>query len=194
MIGNVAQRRELRVASIVGTAWELARAHGIAGLSLHALAREVGIRQPSLYAYFDSKNALYDAMFADGNRQLLERLDALRLPSDPRAAVRAFMRAFVSFALEDPARCALLFQRPIPGFEPSVESYAYAQEVLTRAVDLLHAAGLKSQGDVDCFIAMVGGLIDAQISNDPGGDRWTRHLDRLTDMYLDEVKRRRNHR
>jgi AcrR family transcriptional regulator len=182
------------VAAIVATAWELARAHGIAGVSLHALAREVGIRQPSLYAYFDSKNALYDAMFADGNRQLLERLDALRLPSDPRAAVRAFMRAFVSFALEDPARCALLFQRPIPGFEPSVESYAYAQEVLTRAVDLLHAAGLKSQGDVDCFIAMVGGLIDAQISNDPGGDRWTRHLDRLTDMYLDEVKRRRNHR
>jgi len=182
------------VASIVATAWELARAHGIAGVSLHALAREVGIRQPSLYAYFDSKNALYDAMFADGNRQLVERLDALKLPGSPRAAVRTFMRAFVNFALEDPARCALLFQRPIPGFQPSPESYALAQEVLTRAVDLLHAAGLKSQGDVDCFIAMVGGLIDAQISNDPGGDRWTRHLDRLTDMHLDEVKRRRNRR
>lgn len=180
------------MASIIATAWDLARAHGVAGVSLHALARQVGIRQPSLYSYFDSKNALYDAMFADGNRQLLERLDALRRPSDPRAAVRTFMRAFVNFALEDPARCALLFQRPIPGFQPSAESYAYAQEVLTRAIDLLHAAGLKSQGDVDCFIAMVGGLIDAQISNDPDGDRWTRHLDRLTDMYLDEVKRRRN--
>ncbi len=44
------------------------------------LAREVGIRQPSLYAYFDSKNGLYDAMFADGNRQLLERLDRLDCP------------------------------------------------------------------------------------------------------------------
>src|ERR1700736_1306686 len=192
MIGGAARRRETRVASIVATAWELAGDHGIGGVSLHALAREVGIRQPSLYAYFDSKHALYDAMFADGNRQLLERLDALDLPSDPRAAVRGFMRAFVDFALEDPARCALLFQCPIPGFEPSAESYAYAEEVLTQAVDLLRAAGLESQGDVDCFIAMVGGLIDAQISNDPGGDRWTRHLDRLTDMYLDEVKRRRN--
>ena len=194
MTGTVAQRREVKVASIVAAAWDLAHTHGIGGVSLHALAREIGIRQPSLYVYFDSKNALYDAMFADGNRQLLERLDALKLPRDPRAAVKVFMRAFVNFALEDIARCALLLQRPIPGFEPSAESYAYAQEVLTRAVDLLHRAGIEIQGDVDCFVAMVGGLIDAQISNDPGGDRWTRHLDRLTDMYLDELERRRSRR
>jgi AcrR family transcriptional regulator len=190
----VAQRREARVSAIVATAWELARTHGIGGLSLHALAREVGIRQPSLYVYFDSKRALYDAMFADGNRQLLERLDALKLPRDRRSAVKAFMRAFVEFAVEDPARCALLFQRPIPGFEPSGESYAYAQSVLKRAIELLHAAGLEAQADVDCFIAMVAGLIDAQISNDPGGDRWTRHLGRLTDMYLDAGERRRTRR
>ena len=38
------------------------------------------MRQPSLYEYFDSKHALYDAMFADGNRQLLERLDAAQAP------------------------------------------------------------------------------------------------------------------
>jgi hypothetical protein len=61
---------------------------------------------------------------------------------------------------------------------------------LNRAVELLHAAGLESQADVDCFVAMVAGLVDAQISNDPGGDRWVRHLDRLADMYLDEPKRR----
>jgi AcrR family transcriptional regulator len=191
MIGKVAQRREERVASIVAAAWTLARRHGIGGVSLHALAREVGIRQPSLYAYFDSKHALYDAMFADGNRQLLARLDEVELPRDRRAAVKVFMRALVDFAVEDPARHVLLFQRQIPGFEPSAASYEHAQTVLRRAVELLHAAGLESQADVDCFVAMVAGLVDAQISNDPDGDRWTRHLERLTDMYLDEPKRRR---
>ena len=120
------------MAAIIAAAWDLARIHGIGGVSLHALAREVGIRQPSLYAYFDSKHALYDAMFADGNRQLLERLDRLDLPDDPRTAVKAFVRAFVTFALEDLARCTLLFQRPIPGFVPSAESYAGAQAVLAR--------------------------------------------------------------
>ena len=190
MIGKVAQRRETRTAEIVAAAWELAREHGIGGLSLHALAREVGIRQPSLYAYFESKHALYDAMFADGNRQLVRRLDGLTLPSDPRTAVHTYMREFVDFALEDTARCFLLFQRPIPGFEPTAESYSYAEDVLGRAVALLHVAGVDDPGDVDCAIAMVAGLIDAQISNDPGGDRWTRHLDRLIDMHLDEAARR----
>src|SRR2546427_4509460 len=130
MADKVTLRREAKVASIVESAWQLAREHGIGGVSLHALAREVGMRQPSLYAYFDSKHALYDAMFADGNRQLIERLDALELPDDPRAAVKVFMRAFVDFSLEDPARSTLLFQRSIPGFTPSHSSYALAQAVL----------------------------------------------------------------
>src|SRR3981081_4765389 len=97
MAGRVAARREAKVASIVAAAWKLAREPGVAGVSLHALAREVGMRQPSLYEYFDSKHALYDAMFADGNRQLLERLDSLKLPRDRPAAGKAFMRAVVDF-------------------------------------------------------------------------------------------------
>ena len=179
------------MALIVDAAWELARTEGIGGVTLHALAREIGIRQPSLYAYFDSKNALFDAMFADGNRQLLERLESLKLPRDPRAALKAFMKAFVKFVLADPARYLLLFQRPIPAFEPSPESYVHAQKVLGHAVELLRNAGIEDQGDVDCFIAMIAGLVDAQMSNDPGGNRWDRHLDRLIDLYLDDANQRR---
>jgi AcrR family transcriptional regulator len=194
MIGRQAERREAKVASIIDAAWGLARTEGIGGVTLHGLAREVGMRQPSLYVYFDSKNALFDAMFADGNRRLLERLDALKLPRDPRAAVKAFMRTFANFVLEDTARYLLLFQRPVPGFEPSSESYASAEKVLSRAVDVLRLAGLEHPDDVDCFIAMVAGLVNAQMSNEPGGKRWVRHLDRLTDMYLDEATRRRRKR
>jgi AcrR family transcriptional regulator len=191
MIGAVAQRREAKVASIVASAWKLAGSDGIAGVTLRALARKVGMREPSLYEYFDSKNALYDAMFADGNRQLFERLDAIDPDDDPPAAVKAFMRELAEFALEDDARHQLLFQRPVPGFEPTPASYAYAEQVLTRAVDLLNAAGLRDPGDVDCFVAMVAGLVDAQAANDPGGVRWIRHLDRLIDLHLDDANRRR---
>ena len=185
--GTVAKRREARVAGIVDRAWKLAREHGIAGVSLHALAREVGIRQPSLYGYFDSKDALYDAMFADGNRQLIAHLDALRLSRDARAALKQFLRAFTGFALEDPARYELLFQRHIPGFTPSAASYALAEEVLGRAHSAMQAAGVTRQGDIDCIVAVTGGVIEAQLSNEPGGTRWVRHLNRLVDLLVDDA-------
>jgi AcrR family transcriptional regulator len=190
MADKVTQRREAKVASIVASAWKLAREHGIAGVSLHALAREVGMRQPSLYEYFESKHALYDAMFADGNRQLLERFDALTLPEDPRAALKKFLESFVTFALEDSARSELLFQRHLPGFTPSPESYSLAEDALGRAAKVMNEADVTQQADIDCIVAMVAGLIEAQLSNDPGGDRWTRHLNRLVDLYVDDAIRR----
>jgi len=191
MVGKVAERREARTQEIVDVAWELAAIDGIGGFSLHGLARELGIRQPSLYEYFDSKHALYDAMFADGNRKLLARLAAVEVPDDPRQAAKIAAHAFVDFALEDAARAELLFSRPIPGFEPSPEAYAPAVEVLDRTVVGLRAAGLRSQSDIDCFTAMIGGLVAAQMSNDPGGNRWVRHLDRLIDLYLDDAQNRK---
>jgi AcrR family transcriptional regulator len=188
--GKVTSRREAKVAEIVESAWELAGQHGIAGVSLHALAREVGIRQPSLYAYFDSKLALYDAMFADGNRQLLQRLDLIKLPRDPRAALKKFLAEFVAFGLEDPARYELLFARHVPGFVPSPSSYELAEDVLGRGVQLMNRAGVVSPGDVDCIVAIVAGLMEAQLSNEPSGTRWIRHLNRLVDLYIDDVLER----
>ncbi len=188
--GKVTDRRDAKVAEIVESAWKLAREHGIAGVSLHALAREVGIRQPSLYAYFDSKLALYDAMFADGNRRLVQRLDLVKLPRDPRAALKRFLAEFVAFGLDDPARYELLFARHVPGFVPSPTSYGLAVDVLGRTYRLMNEAGVSKQGDIDCIVAIVAGLMEAQLSNDPGGNRWVRHLNRLVDLYVDDVLQR----
>jgi len=187
MANSVAKRRAEKIARIVASAWALAREDGIAGVSLHGLARVVGMRQPSLYVYFDSKNALYDAMFADGNRQLLERLDAVTFSPEPREALKQWLHAFAMFGSEDSELYQLLFHRPVPGFTPSAESYALAEQVLGRAYTLMRAAGITEQGDLDCLVAITAGVTDAQISNDPGGDRWLRHLNRLVDLVVDDA-------
>jgi len=184
---SVAKRREEKIAGIVACAWTLAQEDGIAGVSLHGLARAVGMRQPSLYVYFDSKLALYDAMFADGNRQLLERLDTMTLSPEPREALKQWLHAFAASGSQDSERYQLLFHRPIPGFTPSAESYALAEKVLGGAYTLMRAAGVTEQGDMDCIVAITAGVTDAQISNDPGGDRWLRHLNRLVDLLVDDV-------
>jgi AcrR family transcriptional regulator len=191
---TVAERRATKKATIVDAAWKLARVNGIAGVSLHGVAREVGMRQPSLYEYFDSKHALYDAMFADGNRIILERLDAVTLPRDPRAALKKFMREFMAVGMEDPPRFELLFERHIPDFEPTPESYALAEQVLGRALEAINDVGITRRGDVDCVVALVAGLMASQMSNEPGGNRWTKHLDRLIDLYVDDINSRSHNR
>ena len=52
---------------------------------------------------------------------------------------------------------------------------------------------MTDQGDIDCVVAITAGLLDAQLSNDPAGKRWTRHLNRLVDLYVDDaIKRSQN--
>src|SRR5438270_11180533 len=125
------ERHEATKAEILDAAWELVRAEGLAALSLRDLAARVGMRPPSLYSYFDSKHAIYDAMFLQGNLELLRRYEAMPAGADPVDDFRANARMFVGFTVEDPARAQLMFMRSIPGFEPSPESY----EVAVRIVD-----------------------------------------------------------
>jgi AcrR family transcriptional regulator len=186
-----AERHEATRTEILDAAWELARTQGLAALTLRDVARRIGARPPSLYWYFDSKNAIFDAMFADANRQLLQRLAEQRWPDDPREVLRLLAHVFVEFSTEDVARYQLMFQRTIPGFEPSPESYALAVEVLEQGRARIAAAGFPDPADFDLATAVTAGLAAQQTANEPGGDRWLRLIDDAVDMYFDHVSSKR---
>jgi AcrR family transcriptional regulator len=182
-------RHEATKARILEAAWDLAREQGLAGISLRDLAARVDLRQPSLYSYFDSKLALYDAMFAQGYRQLLDATRDVEPDGAPRDHLRFMARMFVELSLEEPVRAQLLFQRPIPGFEPSAESYALAQEFYERTRRRFVAAGLDPEHDLDLYTALTAGIVSQQLANDPGGSRWTRLVDEMMEMFLAHVAR-----
>jgi AcrR family transcriptional regulator len=185
-----AERREATKAEIVQAAWELARKEGLAGLSLRDVARQVGMQAPSLYSYFDSKHAIYDAMFAEGAREYQIRQDQLVTTGDQLSDLKLGMHLFVDFCTEDPVRYQLLFQRTIPGFEPSAESYAIAVEGLGVVRERLASMGLTDPATLDLLTAIGTGLTDQQISNDPGGNRWIRLVDEATKMFFDHASKR----
>src|SRR6188472_2444663 len=114
-------RREQTRREIVDAAWEVARTAGLTALTLRDVAARVGMRAPSLYTHFESKHAIYDAMFGQGwtDYEQLARAQLADLPQAPRPAVRRAARTFFDFAVANPARHQLLSQRTIPGFEPS---------------------------------------------------------------------------
>jgi AcrR family transcriptional regulator len=179
---------------IVDSAWAAARDKGLAGLTLSDVAAQVGMRVPSLYSYFGSKNEIYDAMFAQGNDEFLEFIKERQAgpPGRPRDRLRRGFRIFFDFCTSDPVRYQLLFQRTIPGFIPSESSYAKAIEVLDVVREDFAEAGLTGdQADEDLVTALSSGLVVQQIANDPGGDRWGRLLDEVADMAFDHVMKKR---
>jgi AcrR family transcriptional regulator len=180
------RRAETRL-EILDAAWDIAREKGLADLTLRDVATRIGMRAPSLYSYFDSKNAIYDAMFGQAWTDYLGVVDELefRLSSSPRAGLTEVARTFFDFAVSDLARHQLMNQRTIPGFVPSPESYAPAVEVLDRARGHLVRFGVDRPDHFDLFTALISGLIDAQQANEPGGDRWARLVDTAVDMFAD---------
>lgn len=169
---------------IVDAAWAIARTDGIGALTMRGLARAVGMEPQSLYTYFTSKNDVYDAMFAEGNQELLRRMTSAEWPAEPRAMLRLLADIMLRFDAEDPARAQLLFQRTVPDFEPSPESYALAEEVLAYGIARLESAAVTAPLHVDLFTALIAGLATQQSANEPGGDRWLRLVDEAVDMFL----------
>src|SRR3954470_8737601 len=122
------ERAEATRREILDAAWALVREQGLASLTMRDLGARVGMKAQSLYGYFPSKHAIYDAMFGEANREMVARWRAAAAvgPDDPVAVLRRRTAAFLQFCVEDPVRHQLLYQRTIPGFEPSSESYAPA--------------------------------------------------------------------
>jgi AcrR family transcriptional regulator len=179
-----AERREATKAEIVEAAWTLARSEGLAAISLRDIARAVGMQAPSLYGYFGSKHEIYDAMFASGAQQFVDGEPWEQLTGDALHDLRCMAHYFVEFCAADLARYQLLFQRPIPGFEPSPASYAIAEAGLARVGEHLVRVGLTDPRALDLYTALSAGLASQQISNDPGGDRWIRLIDDAVEMYV----------
>jgi AcrR family transcriptional regulator len=186
---RAAERRAATRGEILDTAWDIAHETSLASLTLREIADRIGMQPPSLYTHFESKNAVFDAMFEQAwtdYRDLMEELDG-QIPTQPRRALQAIAHTFFGYAVADLARHQLMNQRTIPDFAPSEQAYQPAVDVLEHLAKRLAAVGLPGQAERDLCVAVIGGLVDAQLANDPGGDRWEQLLDRAVDMFADET-------
>lgn len=183
------RRREQTREEILAAAWRLADRDGIAGLSLRALAAEVGMRAPSLYTYYDRKAAIYDAMFAAGYRQLRASLDEVTVdPDDPVGSLAGAVARFIDFCHASVPRYQLLFTRAVPGWEPSPEAYAVSVVAYARMAEQLAELGIDDPRALDLLSALTSGLASQQLANDPGGDRWRRLSREAAQMFLSHLR------
>jgi len=169
---------------------------GVAALNLTEVARRVGLRQPSLYQYFDSRTAVYDALFERGWRAHYEILTAaITGQGGGWAAVRLAMRETLRFAAAQPVLAQLLATRAVPGFVPSDRAYAPS----LRGLDLVRTAmaaaaeraelhpAAASENGIALLLALVAGVASQHSANEPGvgfaESRLIALLDPALDMY-----------
>ncbi len=168
--------REEVINAILETSRAIIREHGAAGLNLNEVARQLKMKTPSLYEYFPSKMAIYDALFRRGIHLFRQRME-----QNPREnvslwdRVRLTMDAYMTFAYENPELYQIIFERPIPGFTPSEEgmrecmaALAYLNDGLSQAME---AGTIKTDLTLEQAYSLVGavmhGLTALHIANEP---------------------------
>jgi AcrR family transcriptional regulator len=139
-------RAEL-IREITGIARRQLATEGAAGLSLRAVAREMGMVSSAIYRYFPSRDDLLTALIIDGYNavgEAVERADAKAEAGDFAGRWLAVCRAVREWALAHPHEYALLYGSPVPGYKAPQDTVPAAMRdtvVLARIIAEAHAAG-----------------------------------------------------
>ena len=185
---RVAVRRARVEREILDAAWDVMAREGVAALSVREVARAVGLRQQSLTYYFPTKQALLDALFADGFTNLRQRFDLLPPAAEPVDGVVDIACTFVEHMAARPAAYHLMFQGTVPGFRPSEDSHRIALTVLQELTDRLAAAGITEAADIALVRGLMSGIAAEQIANDPAGRLFLEQTPRGVRAILDALR------
>ncbi|MEU0853504.1 TetR/AcrR family transcriptional regulator [Streptomyces flaveolus] len=124
-------RAQLR-AEVKEHAWEQIAAAGAPGLSLNAIAKQMGMSGPALYRYFASRDDLITELIRDAYRSLA---DTLRTAAASSADLAGLGRALRAWALDDPQRYFLIYGTPVPGYHAPDDITQIASEIMNALLD-----------------------------------------------------------
>jgi AcrR family transcriptional regulator len=136
---------------IEGQIIELGRRHlvteGAAGLSLRAIARDLGMVSSAVYRYVASRDELLTLLLIDAYSELADAVDSARQGGSWREELFAIAHAARRWAVDQPARWALMYGSPVPGYHaPRERTVGPGTRVVGALFDAV-AAGIAA-GDI----------------------------------------------
>ncbi len=131
--------RRIDTDAITESARAILEAGGPEALTMRALARKLGVKAPSLYAYVENRDDLLRLLVAAGLQDLGTRLSAAaeEEPRDPSRRLVCLARAYIEFAGSAPQVFALMLGPGPPESRASPElERATSAPVVQSAVEL----------------------------------------------------------
>jgi AcrR family transcriptional regulator len=120
---------------------------GAAGLSLRAVARDLGMVSSAVYRYFPSRDDLLTALIIDGYNAIgaaVEKAEGTRSRDDHTGRWLAACHAAREWGLAHPHEYALVYGSPVPGYrapEQTIGPAARVAVVLGKIISDAHASG-----------------------------------------------------
>jgi AcrR family transcriptional regulator len=102
---------------------------GAAELTLRRVAQQAGSSTMGIYSCFGGRAGMLEAIYRRGFELLKDAISAPAANADPCQAIIAIATAYRRFALGNPALYALMFERPLPGFDPSPQLRSWALDL-----------------------------------------------------------------
>lgn len=125
---------------------ELLARHGAEGLSVREIARGLGVASSAIYRHVASREELLTLLLVDAYSELADcvagAVDAATAAADREgawaAALAALARSMRGWALANPAKWALLYGSPVPGYAaPAQETMGPGTAVVARFLAIL---------------------------------------------------------
>lgn len=147
-MGKRQETRERIEAQIIEVGRRHLGTHGAAGLSLRAVARDVGMVSSAVYRYVGSRDELITLLLVDAYSDLADAVDRARRPVSWREDIVTIAHAVRDWASAHPAGWALLYGSPVPGYHaPAEQTVAPGTRVVGAFFEAI-AAGIAA-GDID---------------------------------------------
>ncbi|TNC28509.1 TetR/AcrR family transcriptional regulator [Amycolatopsis alkalitolerans] len=117
---------------------------GAHGLSLRAVARELGMVSSALYRYFPSRDNLLTALIVDAYNAIGEAVEkADDQAEQPRVRWQSIWQAARGWAREHPHEYALIYGSPIPGYQAPQDTVGPAARVALALIDVAAGGALR---------------------------------------------------
>lgn len=177
---------------LLKAASDLLAADGPGALTVRRIANAAGVSTMNVYSRFGGKDGVVEHLFIEGFTRLGSGMSSVTTTDDPIADIKSCGLSYRRFAIDNPTLYAVMFDRVVPDYEPTVEAQVIAGATLgllaSRLERAMHAGVLRTADPLNTAAlvwATCHGVVSLELKSvGPMAIDWPEVYQRAMDMIV----------